>query len=84
MNLPAVAAEVTRRMPLNSGLFRLLTSAATFFGFKSQNVFGGILNLSLSPLERERMATRPGEGNSCVLPFINCIRWNFVIQSVRL
>ncbi len=70
MNLPAVAAEVTRRMLLNSGLFRLLTSA-TVLGFKAQNLFGSILTLSLSPSEGERMAISPGEGNACVLPFIN-------------
>jgi len=41
-------------MPLNIGLFRLLTSAATVLGFKAQNLFGSILTLTVSPQEREQ------------------------------
>ncbi len=41
MNLPLVAAEVTRRTFVEHNTFRLLTSAATVQGFNARNIFRG-------------------------------------------
>jgi hypothetical protein len=47
MNLPFVAAEVTRRTHFIRKTFRLLTSAATVLGFNARTWVGGILSLNL-------------------------------------
>jgi hypothetical protein len=53
MNLPFVAAEVTRRTQWIRKAFRLLTSAATVQGVKTRTRVGRILSPTLSRWERE-------------------------------
>jgi hypothetical protein len=73
MNLRFVAAEVTRRIPLDANFFRLVTSAATRFrGSRRENGFWGNLSPSdPSDGERERLRPRAGpspEGENSVKP----------------